>query len=76
MTPKAIQSKTVRTCNFCEIYKCYMSVLSCVVFHHIWQFCGLKVGILGTKLPKLPANKTISNWFLFEFMIAKCAKDW
>ena len=43
-------------------------VLSCVVFHHIWQFCGLKVGIS----PKLPANKRVTNWFFLEFMIAKC----
>ena len=27
-------------------------VLSCIVLSHIWQFCGLEVGILGNQSPK------------------------
>ena len=37
---------------YLKIYLSIYTVLSCVVLNHIWQLCGLKVGILGTQSPK------------------------
>ena len=38
-----------------------MPVLSCTAFGHIWQFCGLKVGILGTQSPKYLKEKGLQT---------------
>ena len=39
------------------------TVLSCVVFGHIWQFCGQKVGILGTLSPKYVRVKGLETGY-------------
>ena len=43
-----------------------MCVLSCIVFHHIWQFCGLKVGVLGTKFPNFLQTKGLQTGSLLS----------
>ena len=36
-------------------------VLSCIVLSHIWQFCEVKVGILGTQSPKYVREKGLQT---------------
>ena len=40
---------------------CIEAVLRCVIFGHIWQLCGLKVGILGTQSPRFVRVKGLQN---------------
>ena len=41
------------------------------IHSQIWQYCGLKLGILGTQSPKFVRLKEI-NWSLKEFIVSKC----